>query len=264
MALPPVPLSINSQQPIGMWRVVFTGPPAGGKSTALREICARFTAAGFHVYIVPENATTIFKNIGGFDPEWVDQPEQIVVQKILFEVQLAHEEATKDFARLRPMEPALILLDRGLQDGSGFCTSTQWTDILQVVGTTKAVILDRYDMVLDLQSVATFGAGELYDFGVGSSNPERFHNRQQVLDLIPRSAEAYRGHPRLKHVKATEILADKMDCIFDAIMQAMPDTMVAAARARAPAVATASVTDAVNVVEDGNTLTATTSPMTSF
>ena len=254
MAPPPVPPGTNPQQlegPVGMVSVVCTGAPGSGKSTALRELGARFEAAGYRVYKVQENATMIFKNTGGFDPAWVDQPEQIAVQKTLFEVQVSHEEATKNIASLRPTEPAIILLDRGLQDGSGFCTPTQWTDILRVVGTTKPAILGRYDMVLNLQSVAALGSGELYDFGLGSSNPERFHNRQQALDLIPRLTEAYRGHPRLKHVKATEILADKMDFMFDTVMQSMPDRMIAAARARAPAAAAAAaapapVSDAVD------------------
>ena len=45
--------------------------PCAGKSTALSHIRDRLRRLGLHVVTVPENASLVFQNSGGYDAAWV-------------------------------------------------------------------------------------------------------------------------------------------------------------------------------------------------
>lgn len=73
-----------------LYRIVLTGGPCAGKTSALSEVKARLEALGFLVLCVPENATLLF---GGGVPFPSDEASAFTLQKNLLNMQMAIEDA---------------------------------------------------------------------------------------------------------------------------------------------------------------------------
>lgn len=75
--------SARSSSSPGVFRVVLTGGPCAGKTTALCGLRTRLTELGLHVVTVPENATMVFSNSGGYWPGWAANREHhIELQRV--------------------------------------------------------------------------------------------------------------------------------------------------------------------------------------
>ena len=109
-------------------RIVVTGGPGGGKTTAVdlfrREI-------GDRVVIVPEAATILFQ--GGF-PRSTMNRAKFFAQTAIFHVQRELE------ATIDGDNAAIVLCDRGTVDGSAYWSGPG--DLFASVGTTRAKTLE--------------------------------------------------------------------------------------------------------------------------
>jgi hypothetical protein len=121
-------------------RIVLTGGPGGGKTTAAdlfrREI-------GDRVVIVPEAATILFQ--GGFPRSRAPQASRFA-QTAIFHVQRHLEDVQ---AALFPGRT--LLCDRGTVDGAVYWPG-QPHDYFRAVGTTLDTELARYDAVIFLRT----------------------------------------------------------------------------------------------------------------
>ena len=111
----------NSQAKPPQYRVVLTGGPCGGKTTALSEIKARLEALGFLVLCIPEAATLLFS---GGCPFPYDENSGFIFQKNLLKLQMAIEEAFSELADASGRK-TMMLFDRGLMDGKAYMSETQ-------------------------------------------------------------------------------------------------------------------------------------------
>ena len=127
-------------------RIVLTGGPGGGKTTAAdlfrREI-------GSRVVIVPEAATILFQ--GGF-PRSHDRDPRRIVQTAIFHVQRHLEDVQ---AALYPGRT--LLCDRGTVDGAAYWPGDA-TEYFKSVGTTLKEELKRYDVVIFFETAAVGGS----------------------------------------------------------------------------------------------------------
>lgn len=158
-------------------RIVLTGGPGGGKTTAAdlfrREI-------GERVVIVPESATTLFS--GGF-PRVVEADARRSIQRAIFEVQRSLEDIQ---AALFP--DRILLCDRGTVDGAAY-----WPDgaegFFAEMGTTHEAELARYDVVLFFQTASV--AGEEIEGG----NRYRVESADEASALDHRLRVLWSAHP---------------------------------------------------------------------
>ncbi len=167
------------------FRIVLTGGPGGGKTTAAdlfrREI-------GDQVVVVPEAATTLFA--GGF-PRTDDPHAQRASQRAIYHVQRNLEDIQ---AALYP--DRVLLCDRGTVDGGAY-----WPDgtdgpsgFWSAVGSTLEAELERYDAVIFFESSA-----------VGGIRPEggnryRVESNDEAIALDRRLRELWSRHPRFSLV----------------------------------------------------------------
>jgi len=199
----------NKQQ---IFRVLLTGGPCGGKSSALATLNDELTRRGLHTIIVPESATFIMQNSGGFDPSWSGNQGLVAIQKVMLSNQIHMEETFQEVAKLRPNRTTVILHDRGCLDGKAFCSEDQWADVVRQYNEDNAAkygamsprvrhvltdksMIARYDLVLHLTTTAD-GAEEHYEFGPGSKNPSRFHAPNEAREADALFKEIYTAHPR--------------------------------------------------------------------
>ena len=159
-------------------RIVLTGGPGGGKTTAAdlfrREV-------GDHVVIVPEAATLVFS--GGFPrcnkPESIRASQHAIyhVQKNLEDVQSAN------------YPHRLLLCDRGTVDGAAYWPGEP-DEFFASLGTTFEAELARYDAVLFFETAAVGG------MSIEGGNPIRNESIEQAIALDHRLRALWQKHPR--------------------------------------------------------------------
>jgi hypothetical protein len=218
-----------------VFRVAVTGGPAAGKSTALPLVKRLIEAAGFHCMITTEVATRLLESCGGYDPAWAGQPEHIEMQCAFLDAQIFEEEVMAQMAKLRH-GPTILIFDRGAVDGIAFCSDEQWAAVLKHGRTSVPALLQRYDLVVDMQTVAAFGDGSKYEWGPECiSNKARFHNPAEARESALEITAAYAEHPHYCAVAASNDFCAKVDSLFDSIMAAAPMPCAGGAPVTTPA-----------------------------
>lgn len=159
-------------------RIVLTGGPGGGKTTAAdlfrREI-------GDRVVIVPEAATILFQ--GGFPRSREPQASRFA-QTAIFHVQRHLEDVQ---AALFPGRT--LLCDRGTVDGAVYWPG-QPHDYFNAVGTTLATELARYDAVIFFETAARGG------ISIEGGNPVRNESIEEAVKLDGKLRALWARHPR--------------------------------------------------------------------
>jgi predicted ATPase len=162
----------------GRCRIVVTGGPGGGKTTAAdlfrREI-------GERVVVVPESATLLFS--GGFPR--VDEPAaRAASQRAIYYVQTNLEDVQS--ARY---PDRILLCDRGTVDGAAYWPGDA-AEYFQAVGSSQERELARYDAVLFFETAALGG------MSVEGGNPMRIETNAQAVELDDRLRALWSKHER--------------------------------------------------------------------
>ena len=167
----------------GTIRIVLTGGPGGGKTTAAdlfrREL-------GEQVVVVPEAATMLFS--GGF-PRHRDRDAVCAAQKAIYYVQVGVEDT-----QAAQYPGRILLCDRGTVDGAAYWPQGDALDFYAAVGTTPEAALARYDAVIFFESAAV--AGDSIEGG----NAARIENLDEAVILDRRLHEMWSVHPRFVFV----------------------------------------------------------------
>ena len=171
-------------------KIVLTGGPCAGKTTALVKVIDHFSSLGFKVFTIPE-VPTMFAQAGmdylTSNHEFFYQGEIATLQE-----QLGLEDKFIQIAQT-VKEPAVIVCDRGAMDISAYMDTDMWNDITKRVGTSTPELLGRYDAVLHLVSAAD-GAEEFYTV---ANNKERSEGLEKARIVDKRVINAWSGHPHL-------------------------------------------------------------------
>jgi predicted ATPase len=160
----------------GRCRIVLTGGPGGGKSTAAdmfrREI-------GDRVVIVPEAATILY---GGGFPRPFQPHARRSAQQAIFHVQRNLEDVQ---SRLYPNR--ILLCDRGTVDGAAYWPGTP-DEFFSEMGTSLAAELDRYDTVIHFETAAAGG------IGIEGGNPVRNESLEQAMEIDKKLRSVWSAH----------------------------------------------------------------------
>lgn len=163
-------------------RVVLTGGPGGGKTTAAdlyrREI-------GDQVVVVPEAATILY--MGGF-PRGGENGVRKATQRAIYQVQMNLEDAQAAHYRSR-----VLLCDRGTIDGAVYWP-TEPKDYFEHLGTSLEKELSRYDAVLFFETAAVGG------ISIEGGNPARIESVEEALMLDHKLKKLWSQHPRFVFV----------------------------------------------------------------
>jgi predicted ATPase len=175
-----------SPQDRNHFRIVLTGGPGGGKTTAAdlfrREI-------GDTVVIVPETATMLF--MGGF-PRVGEPGARAATQSAIFHAQVALEDIQG------ALYPGRVLLcDRGTIDGAAFWPEEAPENFFDTMETTLEEELDRYDAVIFFESAA------VGDISIEGGNPARTESNEQARRLDMRLRKVWSKHPNFHFIPHT-------------------------------------------------------------
>jgi predicted ATPase len=167
----------------GHCRIVLTGGPGGGKTTAAdlfrREI-------GERVVLVPEAATLLFS--GGF-PRDADMVARKAAQCAIYHVQRNLEKVQS--ARF---PDRILLCDRGTIDGAAYWPD-ETTSFFDAVETTEEQELSHYDAVIFFESAAVGG------IAIEGGNPTRIETNPEAVDIDRKLRALWSKHPRFTIVR---------------------------------------------------------------
>ena len=170
-------------------KIVITGGPCGGKSTAISRMQSYFTELGYRILFVPETATELIK--GGVAP-WTCGTNKDY-QTCQIQLQREKERIFEQAAASMPDDKILIVCDRGALDNKAYMSAQEFADVLKLLGTTEIELRDSYDAVFHLVTAAK-GAEEFYTL---ANNRARTETPEQAALLDDKIIAAWTGHPHL-------------------------------------------------------------------
>lgn len=171
-------------------KIVITGGPCGGKSTALSRIKEEFEAIGYKVLFVPETATEL---IGGGVTPWACSTN-VEYQKCQLELQLEKERVFEQAAKTMNVDRVLLVCDRGALDNKAYMTEQEFDRILDEIGRNEVELRDSYDAVFHLTTAAK-GAEAFY---TTANNCARTETPEQARALDDKVISAWTGHPHFR------------------------------------------------------------------
>ena len=178
-------------------KIVITGGPCAGKTTAMSWIQRHFEKKGYTVLFVPETATELIT--GGVAP-WTCGTNADY-QLCQMELQLKKEELFERAAATMPAQKVLIVCDRGTLDNKAYMNREEFKQVLDKMGSNEVELRDRYDAIFHLVSAAK-GAEQFY---TTENNAARTETVEQAAALDDRVIAAWTGHPHLRIIdNATE------------------------------------------------------------
>lgn len=164
------------------FRVVLTGGPGGGKTTAAdlyrREL-------GEQVVIVPESATILY--MGGF-PRSGEPGVRRATQRAIYQVQINLEDAQAEHYHSR-----ILLCDRGTIDGAVYWPN-EAEDFFISLGTSLEKELARYDAVIFFETAAVGG------IAIEGGNPARIESIEQARLIDQKLKDLWSKHPNFVFV----------------------------------------------------------------
>ncbi len=183
-------------------KIVITGGPCAGKSTAMSWIQNAFSARGYTVLFVPETATELIT--GGVAP-WTCGTN-VEYQKCQVELQLTKERLFLQAAKTMPKEKILIVCDRGVMDNKAYMNDAEFEEVLSVLGGNEVEYRDSYDAVFHLVTAAN-GAEEFYS---NANNAARYETVEQAIALDDRLISCWTGHRHFRVIDNSTGFEEKM------------------------------------------------------
>lgn len=173
-------------------KIVITGGPGGGKTTALDLFKREYVDQSC---IVPEAATVLFSsNIKRAS----DKENVKALQKAIFKLQHTLEELI-EFQNPNK----LIICDRGSLDGLAYWPGNK-ESFFESVDSTLEDELERYHAVIFFETAAANGND------INSNNPYRNESSNEAVDLDQKLQQIWSKHKNYHLIKSHDSFLDKI------------------------------------------------------
>lgn len=195
-------------------KIVLTGGPCAGKTTALSTIEQELSDRGYRVFVVGESATELIK---GCIRPFGDKPFNLLdFQRLILQYQMQKERIYEQAVEMLPeYEKCVILYDRGIMDNKAYITADEFKMITQEQGLHELDLLDSYDMVLHLVTAAD-GCPEHYTL---ENNQARSESVDEAKALDKKTQDAWLGHNRLVIIDNSTDFSDKINRVLENVYQ---------------------------------------------
>ena len=190
-------------------KIVLTGGPCAGKTTALTWINNYFSQRGYSVIFVPETATELISN--GVAP-WTCGTNYDY-QKCQMQLQKVKEQLIEEASKTMKNDRVLIVCDRGALDNKAYMTNVEFKRLLSELGTNETKERDSYDAVFHLVTAAK-GKEEVYTL---ANNTARTENPEQARALDDKVIAAWTGHPHFRIIDNSTEFEEKLERLLKEI-----------------------------------------------
>lgn len=199
----------ENKKKVKISKIVLTGGPCAGKTTALTWINNYFSKRGYTVLFVSESATDLISN--GVTPwacgsNYEYQSYQVKLQKI-------KEQIFEEASRNMKSDKILIVCDRGMLDNKAYMKDVEFKRLLKEFGTSQIKERDSYDAVFHLMSAAK-GREDLYTL---ANNAARTESASEARKLDDRVISAWTGHPHFRIIDNSTDFEEKLERLLKEI-----------------------------------------------
>lgn len=171
-------------QTSGVPMIVITGGPRSGKTAVVDYLSYKLAHDGFTVFRLSEIASSMIQS--GLTPSRFKDPYEF--QSELFSRQKKEEEKLLETAESAMGETddqrAVIICDRGLQDGHAYVSHAEFNRIVAAAGISKEELRNRYAGVVLLETMEKQPISEVI-------NPARLEEEDGLLDLASATKTAW-------------------------------------------------------------------------
>ena len=195
-------------------KIVVTGGPCGGKTSAMKHIKEVFTKEGYTVLFISETATELIS--GGVAP-WTCYTNA-EYQCIQMKMQLRKEELYQEAAEHIPGDRFLIVCDRAELDNRAYMNDEEFAWVLKVNGWTEEELLAPYHAVFHLETAAKHTHSEIYSL---DNNTARYETPEGACEVDDKLLKAWDHHPRRYIIHSSDNFDDKMQELIDCIRLAL-------------------------------------------
>ncbi len=189
-------------------KIVLTGGPCAGKTTALGLVSDKLREQGIHVITVEERATKLM--LSGKTPQNMGSYE---FHKLLFELEYKEDKEITAYAENLPCDKVVILFDRGLLDSRAFVTQEEFDRYSALSNTSEDVIRNSYDAVFHLVTAAD-GAEKYYNL---TSNTVRRESIEEARRLDIETMAVWTGTPHLRIIDNSTAFEKKLERLMDEV-----------------------------------------------
>ena len=196
-------------------KIVLTGGPGAGKSSALQFLSRRLGEYGWRVLTVGETASEMIS--GGVAPWSCGTKNDF--QLLRMRLQREKEEIFSRAAQTMENEKILIVCDRGMTDSRSYMTEEVFASACDALGESAVFLRDGYDAVFHLESAAK-GAPDAYESGEGTVRRESADEASRLDDAL---ISAWCGHPHLRIIKCRETFEEKAEALVGEVLAYLGD-----------------------------------------
>lgn len=190
-------------------KIVLTGGPCSGKTTALAYVSEKLREQGIEVITIEERATKLILN--GKTQQNLGRYE---FHKLLFELQLAEENEKTAIANKMPCDRVVMLSDRGLLDNKAFVTQEEFDRYSSLNGANEDIIRNSYDAVFHLVTAAD-GAESSYNL---TNNTARSETIEQAKMIDKEILSVWTGTPHLRVIDNSTSFDKKLERLMTEIL----------------------------------------------
>ncbi len=191
-------------------KIVLTGGPCAGKTTAISRIEQDLIEKGYRVFIVSESATELIK--GGVRPFGDNSINLFDFQDLIINYQLSKESIYEKAANLLNCKCVLIY-DRGVIDNKAYIGQDLFNELLKKNNLNELKLTDNYDMIIHLVTAA-LGAEKFYTL---ENNNARTETKEEAIELDRKTMNAWVGHRNLKIIENTTTFDEKLNRVIDEV-----------------------------------------------
>ena len=190
-------------------KIVITGGPCAGKSTAMSLIQKTFQQMGYTVLFINESATELI--MGGVAP-WTCKNNQ-EYQRLQMILQQQKEMIFEEASIGMDAEKILIVCDRGMLDNKAYMSEEAFLNVCQQLNTNEITLRDQYDAIFHLVSAAK-GAESFY---TTANNEARKESIEEAAYLDDQLINAYSGYPHFRIIDNQGSFEHKMKRLIQEI-----------------------------------------------
>ncbi len=192
-----------------MKKIVVTGGPCAGKTTAIEFIKKELSQKGYLVLCIPETASELI--LGGVTPWGMNSLDyQLCQMKLQLYKEAIFEEAA---LKMGNTDKTVIICDRGMMDNKAYMTDEDFLKAFEILGITIPDMMARYDSIIHMETAAK-DSGDSYTL---SNNHARTESKEQAISLDDTLIDIWKNHPSFKIIKTTKDFGEKTKALAELI-----------------------------------------------
>ena len=190
-------------------KVVITGGPCAGKTSALEKIKNYYENKNIKVFVINETATELINQ--GITP-W-NQDGSLKFQTTRLKLQLQKENEIDEKINTLKNENVLVIYDRGLLDTLAYVSKKEFNELLKQFNLNIIDARDKYDAVFHLLTTAK----DKQEFYTLENNKARIETIEEASILDDKVISAWCGHPHFRIINSYDTFNEKVNTLINEI-----------------------------------------------